>query len=144
VLFCVGLMNVFAGTLTPTSAAPPKAGANGPNAGAFHGTAKTSDGKYNVALTVSPDRFGSNVFTVQLVDVQSGKTLGANDAGVSVFVSSLDMDMGTDSLDLLPDSKGSFSGSGDLVMGGNWSIRVQVRTPDNQLHAANFVVYTPF
>ena len=92
----------------------------------------------------SPDRFGSNVFTVQLVDVQSGKTLGANDAGVSVFVSSLDMDMGTDSLDLLPDGKGSFSGSGDLVMGGNWSIRVQVRTPDNQLHAANFVVYTPF
>jgi hypothetical protein len=32
----------------------------------------------------------------------------------------LDMDMGTDSLNLQPDGKGNFSARGDLSMGGNW------------------------
>lgn len=143
VIVCVGLMNVFAGTLTPTSAAPPS-GATSPVAGAFHSTAQTDDGKYSVTINISPNRFGTNVFTVQLTNVKTGKTLGQNEAGVTVYTTILDMDMGKDSLPLLPDGKGGFSGSGDLAMGGNWNIEVQFRTLDNLLHAANFRIYTPF
>ncbi len=144
VLICVGLMNVFAGTLTPASAVASQPGAKGPNVGVFHSTANTSDGAYSVTLTISPNHFGSNVFTVQVVNAQNGKTLGANDASVGLFNTMLDMDMGTDTLDLLPDGKGSFSASGNLAMSGNWRVKVQVRTPDNKPHAATFIVYTPF
>lgn len=142
VLVCVGLLNVFAGTLTPTNAA--SSSPTTPAAGAFNGTAQTADGKYSVTLTISPDRFGSNVFTVQVKDVQTGKALGPNDVGVSVYTTTLDMDMGTGNLDLQAVSGGGFSGTGDLAMGGNWDIRVQLRTPDNTLHAADFRVFTPF
>lgn len=144
ILICVGLMNVFAGTLTPGNAASSPTGTNGSGGGAFHSTAKTSDGAYNVTLTISPNHFGSNVFTVQVVDTRSGKTLGANDASVSLFNTMLDMDMGTDTLDLLPDGKGGFTATADLEMGGNWRIKVQVRTPDNQPHSATFTIFTGF
>lgn len=147
VIVCVGLMNVFAGTLTPANAltGQPPINANGTaTGGVFNGTAKTSDGKYSVTLNVNPNHFGTNVFTVHVTDAQTGKQLGANQAGVTVYTTMLDMDMGTDSLDLQPDGKGGFSGRGDLSMGGNWRIRVQVRTLDNTLHTADFKLYTPF
>lgn len=146
VLVCVGLMNVFAGTLTPTAAqsSQQQTGTNTTASGPFHGTAKTSDGKYSVALTITPNRFGTNVFTVQVTDVQTGKQLGANEAGVTAYLTMLDMDMGTDSTELQADGKGNFSGSGDLTMGGNWGIKIQVRTLDNTLHEANFKIYTSF
>lgn len=145
VLVCVGLLNVFAGTLTPTNAAAaPQAGTSGPTAGAFTNTANTDDGKFKVTLTVSPDRFGTNVFTVQVVNIQTGKTLGPNDVGVSIYTTTLDMDMGSNSVDLQGNSQGVFTGNGDLAMGGNWDVRVQLRTLDNQLHAVDFRLYTPF
>ena len=56
----------------------------------------------------------------------------------------LDMDMGTDTVNLLPDGKGHFSGSGDLSMPGNWEIRIQIRTPDATLHEARVKLVTPF
>jgi copper transport protein len=147
VIVCVGLMNVFAGTLTPATAAQPspqQTASGTPAAGAFNGTAKTTDGKYSVTLNITPNRFGTNVFTVQVTDIQTGKRLGANEAGVTAYLTMLDMDMGTDSTDLQPNGKGGFSGSGDLTMGGNWAIKIQVRTLDNTLHEANFKIYTPF
>lgn len=144
VLVCVGLLNVFAGTLTPTNAAAAPQGTSGPTAGAFTNTANTDDGKFKVTLTVSPDRFGTNVFTVQVVNIQTGKTLGPNDVGVSIYTTTLDMDMGSNSVDLQGNSQGVFTGNGDLAMGGNWDVRVQLRTLDNQLHAVDFRLYTPF
>ena len=54
-----------------------------------------------------------------------------------------DMDMGTDSVNPQPNGKGGFSGSQDLTMAGNWSIQVQLRTLDNQLHEATFKLVTP-
>lgn len=145
-LVCVGLMNVFAGTLTSTSAAasPVSSGPSGSVTRPFVGTAKTSDGKYSVTLNISPNQFGTNVFTVQVTALSNGKQLGANEAGVTVYTTMLDMAMGTDNVNLQPDGKGGFSGSGDLAMGGNWGIKVQVRTPDNTLHEASFKIYTPF
>ena len=52
--------------------------------------------------------------------------------------------MGTDTVNLQSDGKGHFSGTGDLVMGGHWQIRIQVRTPDNTLHEAIVKVTTSF
>jgi copper transport protein len=143
VLLCVGLLNVFAGTLTPAAAQaqnPP----NGAVAGPFHGTAKTSDGKYSVTLTISPNHFGTNVFTVQVTDLSTGKQLGPNEVGVTINTTMLDMDMGTESTDLQPDGKGGFSADADLSMGGDWQIDVRLHTLDNTLHKATFKVYTPF
>ena len=147
VIVCVGLMNVFAGTLTSTSATPAPSSQqqnSTSSKSAFNGTAKTTDGKYNIALSISPNRFGTNVFTAHITYAQTGQQLGANQAGVTIYTTMLDMDMGTDSLNLQPDSKGDFSGSGDFSMGGNWSIQVQVRTLDNTLHKATFKIYAPF
>ena len=143
VLVCAGLMNVFAGTLVPINTVSQQSGANGAPAGAFTSTARASDGTYRVTLTISPNRFGSNVFTVQVINVQSGKTPGPNEISVSVSLTMLDMDMGTDSLDLLPDGKGGFSGSHDLFMSGNWDLKVQIRT-QNKVHTATFQLFTPF
>ena len=56
----------------------------------------------------------------------------------------LDMAMGTDNINLLPDDKGHFSASGDLSMAGNWQIRIQIRTLDNTLHEAQLKLVTPF
>jgi copper transport protein len=143
------LMNVFAGTLTPANATPTAQQQNGSSSTSttstpFNGSAKTSDGKYNITLNVNPNRFGTNVFTVHVTDVQTGQQLGTNQAGVTVYTTMLDMAMGTDSLNLQADPKGGFSGSGDLSMGGNWGIQVQIRTLDNTLHTANFKIYAPF
>ncbi len=46
----------------------------------------------------------------------------------------LDMDMGTDSINLQPNGQGKFSANGDLSMAGHWQVRIQIRTPDNTLH----------
>jgi nitrogen fixation protein FixH len=55
----------------------------------------------------------------------------------------LDMDMGTDTVNLQPDGKGSFTARGDLSMPGNWQIRIQIRTPENTLHEAKVKLFTP-
>ncbi|HVU68653.1 MAG TPA: copper resistance protein CopC [Ktedonobacteraceae bacterium] len=143
IIVCVGLMNVFASTLTYTT---PAVQQNNPGvtSAPFNGSAKTSDGKYNVTLNVNPNRFGTNVFTVHVTDAQSGQQLGANQAGVVIYTTMLDMAMGTDSVNLQPDGKGGFSGSGDLSMGGDWDIQVQIRTLDNTLHKTDFKIYAPF
>ncbi|MBA2286767.1 MAG: copper resistance protein CopC [Ktedonobacteraceae bacterium] len=141
VLVCVGLMNIFAGTLSPIAAPQP---VQQPTAHAkpFNQTVTTSDGKFRLLLTITPNRFGPNVFTVTVIDPHTGKP--TTNAGVTIYTTMLDMDMGTDTLNLQLDGHGHFSGSGDLGMSGNWRIGIQVRTPDNTLHRANVEIVTPF
>ncbi|MDQ6661497.1 MAG: FixH family protein, partial [Chloroflexota bacterium] len=83
-----------------------------------------------------------NLFTVSVIDNKTGKP--TTNVGVSLYTTMLDMDMGSDSVNLLPDGKGHFSARGDLSMGGNWEIRIQVRTPDNTLHESKVRFVTPF
>jgi len=71
---------------------------------------------------------------VSVVDNSTGKP--TTNVGVSLYTTMLDMDMGTDTVNLLPDGKGHFSASGDLSMPGHWQIRIQIRTPSNTLHEA--------
>jgi copper transport protein len=140
-LVCVGLMNVFGGTLTTsTSAATPQQ--PGAKQAPFTATVRTTDGKFNVTLNVNPNRFGTNIFTVSVVDNSTGKP--ATNIGVTLYTTMLDMDMGTESVNLLPDGKGHFSASGDLAMAGSWQIRIQIRTPDATLHETIVKLTTPF
>ena len=141
VLICVGLMNVFAGTLSPISAAQQQQ-QTGSKPQPFSASVRTTDGKFTVTLSVNPNRFGTNAFTVSAVDTKSGAP--ATNIGVSLYTTMLDMEMGTDTLNLLPDGKGHFSGSGDLAMPGDWQIRIQIRTPDARLHEASVKLVTPF
>ena len=139
VIVCVGLMNVFAGTLSPIAAAQQQQGGK-PQP--FTTTVRTTDNKFSVLLTVNPNRFGTNVFTTTVTDTSTGKT--TTNVGVVLYTTMLDMDMGTDSINLLPDGKGHFSASGDLAMAGDWQIRIQIRTPDTTLHEATVKLTTPF
>ncbi len=141
VLVCVGLMNVFGGTLSPIPAAQQQQPASS-KPQPFTASVRTTDGKFTATLTVNPNRFGTNVFTVSVIDNSTGKP--DTNIGVSLYTTMLDMDMGTDSVNLLPDGKGSFSNSGDLSMAGDWEIRIQIRTPDNTLHEAKVHLVTPF
>ncbi|GHO88953.1 copper resistance protein CopC [Dictyobacter formicarum] len=139
VLVCTGLMNVFAGSLLPAVSQP----TSQPTATVkpYHGTFPTKDHQFTINLTVSPNRFGTNVFTVSVLD-SKGKP--DTNVGVSVYTSMLDMDMGTDSVNLQPDGKGHFSAQGDLNMGGHWQLRVEIRTPEDTLHSGTVDITTPF
>jgi copper transport protein len=139
VLICVGLLNVFGGTLLPATAAQPQTGVQ---AKPFNASIQTTDNKFTVTLNVNPNRFGTNAFTVSVID-NSTHTPTTN-VGVSLYTTMLDMEMGTDSINLLPDGKGHFSANGDLSMGGHWQVRIQLRTPDNALHEAKVEFSTPF
>lgn len=139
VLVCVGLMNVFAGTLSPIAAAQPQGGAK-PQP--YQATLRTTDGKFTAKLEINPNRFGTNVFTVTVIDNSTGKV--DTNVGVAIYTTMLDMDMGTDEVDLLPDGKGRFSATGDLSMSGHYHIRIQIRAPDNLLHEVSTRILTPF
>ena len=141
VLVCVGLLSVFGGTLSPTTAAQ-QSGLPTGTAAPFHATAKTTDGKLTVTLYINPNSAGPNGFQVSVADARTGAPV--TNVGVSLYLTILDMDMGTQPYNLLPDGKGHFSGTGDLLMGGHWQIRIQVRTIDNRLHEATVRVTTPF
>jgi len=140
VLVCVGLMNVFAGTLSPIASTAQQS--SNTKSQPFIKTLNTTDNKFTVTLNVNPNRFGTNVFTVTVVDNSTHKT--TTNVGVALYTTMLDMDMGTDNVNLLPDGKGHFSARGDLSMAGHWQIRIQVRTPDNTLHEATVTLDTPF
>jgi len=94
----------------------------------------TTDGLYTIALSVTPNTQGTNVFTVHVRNKQGQPETAV---GVSIYTTLMDMmNMGTDSVNLRSDGKGGFSTSGDLNMSGLWRLRIEVRTPDNTIHAA--------
>jgi len=130
VLLCVGLMNVFAGTLAPSTSASSRPVPN--RSTTFHTTATTLDGTFTVALTVNPNRAGPNTFTVGISEHSSGRAV--TKVGVSLYTTRLDTDIGTGTVNLQPDRTGRFSARGDLTMSGQWQIRIQIRTLDNTLH----------
>jgi copper transport protein len=142
VLLCTGLMNVFAGTLLPTT--PPTTPPPAQQTQAikpFTTTVKTTDNQFTIQLKVSPNRFGPNTFTVKVLD-KNGKP--DTNVGVSIYTTMLDMDMGTQSVNLQPDNQGGFNANGFLDMSGDWQIRIQIRTPDFKLHEVKVKMVTPY
>ena len=130
VIVCVGLMNVFAGTLAPP--APTSAQQQIAVHQPFHATLETFDHEFTVTLEISPNQLGTNVFTVSVVNLHTGKP----DTNVSVDVNTemLDRDLGIDFVPLKPDGHGHFSGKGDLVLSGHWQIIVQITTTNDPYH----------
>ncbi|WP_371873769.1 CopD family protein [Dictyobacter arantiisoli] len=140
-LVCTGLMNVFAGTLLPAAANQAPA-AQTVAVRPFHATVQTKDKQFTIMLTVSPNRFGTNVFTASVLDSKGKPDI---QVGVTVYATMLDMDMGTNPpINLLPDGKGHFSQSGDLNMAGHWGLRIEVRTLQDTLHQGSVDMNTPF
>jgi copper transport protein len=119
ILLCVALLGVFAGSLAPTTTSQ---GAAAPVAHAFNQT-QTVDGLTGT-LVVSPATFGSNTFTVTILDAKGQPLTGA---GVELLTQSLDMDMGVQTTQLQPSgTPGVYSGTADLTMAGHWGITVRV------------------
>ncbi len=124
VLLCLALLGIFAGSLM--SAAP------GP-VGSANATPTPFSGQHSIAgldmrLTVTPDAFGPNTFTVAVKDI-SGKPV--TDALVFVTITSTDMDMGVENPQLQPiaGTPGSYSAEANITMAGNWQAVVAVTAP---------------
>jgi len=133
VLLCVALLGAYAGTLATAPTGPATAGPGGPFV-----SLQQQAGAYTVVLKVTPATFGPNTFVALVTDAQGNPVKGAT---VLVQTTMLDMDMGTQSLDLKapPDAPGSYSGQGDLTMTGNWGVVVKVLAP-----GASDYVFTTF
>jgi putative copper export protein len=145
VLLCTGLLGVFSSTLqntTTTTTAPappqPRLVVSKP----YTSTIETTDKQYKITLTIDPNRFGNNTFTTVVHD-SHGAVVNPNNIGVSLYVTMLDMDMGTQEINLQPDKKGNFSAQDALSMEGHWEFRVSIRTLDDKLHDATVDVTTP-
>lgn len=134
VLACVGLLNAFGGTLAPPTPPAPHTHIMALMGQPFATTVPTTDGQFAVSFSINPDRFGTNEFVVRVLDIHTH--VRAKNVGVTLYTTMIDMEMGTNSLTLLPDGKGDFRGKGDLTMNGRWKIRLQIRTLDNKLHEA--------
>jgi copper transport protein len=107
---------------------------------AFHTMLRTSDGMFLIQFNVTPDRSGSNTFTVNVDDVSTGKP--ASNLYIQLSTTMLDMDMGTDQVDLQPNGRGQYKAAGELSMSGHWEIRILLHTPDATLHQAQVQLST--
>src|SRR2546425_804943 len=134
-LFAVGIAVCAVLTIAQGFADPPLSSAVAPSArpsqpstgtaSVFVVTVLTTDRKFAVTLATSPNRAGTNVFMVSVIDTSTG-TLTA-DVDISLSTTMLDMQMGTALVPLHPDENGHFSGHAELAMGGDWRIRMQIR-----------------
>jgi hypothetical protein len=143
VLLGSGLLKVFTGALPEEASAPPSHPA--PQVAAtpppWNATVFTADRLILVTLEVGPNQSGTNSFAVNLVAMRTGRAI--TNASVSLFTTMLDMKMATTSVLMHPDGRGHFHGRGELLMGGDWDIRILIRTADQRLHEARIHLLTP-
>ena len=141
-LLGTGLLKVFTGALPEEASAPPSHPA--PQVAAtpppWSATVFTADQLIMVTLEVGPNQSGTNSFAVNLVAIRTGRAL--THASVSLFTTMVDMKMATTSILMHPDGRGDFDGRGELLMGGDWDIRILIRTADQRLHEARIHLLT--
>lgn len=139
ILAYVGFMHVSASTspVVQQQTLPPQQST--PTAQSF--TVLTSDHQFTITLTVTPNHTGPNVFIVSVMDITADTLI--TDAHISLSSTMLDMRTGTETVILQPDGRGRFSAKGNLSMGGDWGIRISIRTRDNILHEAYINLLTP-
>ena len=102
-LLLIGTVVLLAACTSTTGSTPSPPTATA----AFHTTLKTTDGQFVVQFSVTPNRLGLNVFTVGVEDAGSGKPAPTMQTQLSTTM--LDMDMGTDQVDLQPNGQGQYS-----------------------------------
>jgi len=142
VLLGTGLLKVFTGALPEEASAPPSHPA--PQVAAtpppWSATVFTADRLILVTLEVGPNQSGTNSFAVNLVAMRTGRAI--TNASVSLFTTMLDMKMATTSVLMHPDGRGHFHGRGELLMGGDWDIRILIRTADQRRHETRIHLLT--
>jgi 5-hydroxyisourate hydrolase-like protein (transthyretin family) len=107
----------------------------------FHGTLETLDGAFTVTLDVTPNRSGTNVFMIRVVDNRTGKP--AVHVYITLYTTMQDMAMCTDSIVLHADGKGQYSATSDnLSMVGHWAIGVAIQTADHTIHKVGVSLVT--
>jgi nitrogen fixation protein FixH len=143
VLLCAGLLAVFSGTLLPVETSQPASQPPRAPSKPLNTTVGTTDQQFQVTIKINPNHFGTNTFVATVFD-SKGNAVPTSQIGVSFYITMLDMDMGTGVINLQPDGKGHFSGSGDLDMPGNWQLRIEIRTLDATLHEATLKFFTPY
>lgn len=128
ILLCVAFLGAFAGTLAPVPPATPAKTGSG-SAGPFLHT-QLAHG-YSITLKVTPDTFGTNTFIVTVADTHGHPVQGA---AVLAEITMLDMDVGTDSLQLQAQttSPNTFSGQGELTMAGHWQVQLRILPPNKK------------
>lgn len=124
VLLCVALLAAFAGSLatTPAGAAAPSG-----SSGSYLKTQVV--GGYAITLQVTPAKFGTNTFTVTVLNAQKQPITNAE---VLLQNTMVEMNMGVSYAQLLPSSSlppGTYTGQSDLTMGGHWNILVKILPP---------------
>src|SRR5262249_6578421 len=129
VLLCVALLGIFAGSRAPSGAPASRVAARGSSSAV--GSQPPPAGPPPVTLQVTPARFGRNDFIVTVADA---KNQPVNGAVVVIAQTSLDMDMGTQSVQLkaADNVPGEYSTQADLTMGGHWQIDVKIIPPNAQ------------
>ena len=108
----------------------------------FHSILKTLDDAFTVTLDITPDRTGTNAFTMYVVNNHTGEA--ATHIQVTLYLTMQDMAMGTDSLLLQDGGKGLFSATGDnLSMAGHWAVGIAIQTTDQIIHkvGVSFVTF---
>ncbi len=130
---CISLF-LCAALLAACSSSPSSQSAT-PTPSAYQTTSKTSDGALVVHFSVTPDRLGTNQFTVTATEASNGQAVTRAD--VTLFTTMLTMNMGTDNIPMQSDGNGHFTASGLLSMSGSWQVRVAIRTVDHVLHEAS-------
>ncbi len=128
-LLALVLVGIFAVSLLPNFTAATRGA--GRSLGPYVSTETVQH--YAVTMKISPDTFGTNTFTVTLKD-DSGRPVSG--ARVMVAASSLDMDMGTQTVRLGQVGKGapgSYTGQSELSMAGHWQAQVTIRVPDSRI-----------
>ena len=142
-LLGTGLFKVFTGALPgaastqPPHPAPQVAATAPP----WSATVLTADRLILVTLEVGPNHTGINSFTVKLVAMSTGKAI--THASIWLFTTMLDMKMASTSVLMHPDGGGHFYGRGELLMGGDWDIRILIQTAEQRLHEAHIHLLTP-
>lgn len=139
ILLTLGLTSVLLAACGITESASAPLTTKTPSS--FQTTLKTSDGLLLLQCSITPNRFGKNMFLVDVQNANTGKPVTNEQA--QLFTTMLDMDMGTGVVLLQPDGHGRYSAQGMLPMDGNWDIHIQLLdATDTAVHVAKLKVYT--
>ena len=138
---CLGLLSSCGKTPTQTVQDTPHTSPTSEGRQPFHAAIQTFDRELTVTLTITPNRAGTNVFTVRLRANHPGALLTA--VSVTLYTTMQDMPMGTDAIRLHADSDGSFSATGILSMQGHWAIGLLIQTADHRIHKGGVMLVTP-
>ncbi|MSO20126.1 MAG: hypothetical protein EXQ56_06615 [Acidobacteria bacterium] len=93
-------------------------------------------GGYTISLRLDPAKLGRNVARIALNDGTG--TVRSDARRITVFLKSLDMDMGLASAPAVPQPDGSYQAEVVISMAGRWSISVEVAPAEGDAFVAEF------